>query len=125
MKKFNLFLFLFSLCCVYQASAQTAATPDFFAGKWEIAINGTPNGDVKFLTDLVRKDGKLTGELMNANDTTAAKRPITKIEESADRIAIYFETAEVGELSIDLAKVDDDNLKGMVYNFEATGKRVK
>jgi len=102
---------------------QTA--PDFFAGKWEISVKDTPMGDMKFLTDLVRQDGKLTGELSVPVDASAPKRPITRVEETADKLVLYFESAEVGEIAIDLAKVDQDNLQGTLYTFEANAKRVK
>ena len=108
----------------FTSNAQTTRPTDFFAGKWEIDVAGTPNGDVKFLTDLVRKDGRLTGKLVNPADS-ANKRPITKVVESADKVSIFFDSSQAGELSIDLDKVDNDNLKGTLYNFEAKAKRVK
>jgi hypothetical protein len=124
MKKISIFFVLLFLGLACNGFCQTAATTDFFAGKWEIQVVGTPNGDVKFVTDLVRKDGKLTGELVNPADSDA-KRPITRIEESASKLIIFFDSAQIGEISIDLDKVDNDNLKGVLYNFEATAKRVK
>lgn len=86
---------------------------------------GTPNGDSKFNTTLVRKDGKLTGELATA-DPAQPKIPITGIEESADKIVIAF-SAQGYDIAIDLTKVDDNNLKGGMMNgmFEAKGVRVK
>jgi hypothetical protein len=107
------------------AMATSAASADFYAGKWEIAIVGTPMGDVKLLADLVRKDGKLTGELTNTADPSSPKLPITKLEESADKLVIFFDSSQAGELSIDLKKVDDDTLKGALMNFDSTAKRVK
>ena len=105
--------------------SQSTAPADFYAGKWEISIVGSPRGDVKFVTNLVRKDGKLTGELANPADATEAKRPITKVEESAKKLVIYFESSQGGEISVDLDKVDDNNLKGSVMSFDATAKRIK
>lgn len=125
MKKVSILLFALFLSISFYGFSQTAPK-DFFAGKWEIALTGTPNGDVKFLTNLVRKEGKLTGELVNATDATQPKRLITKVEENGDKLAIYFESSQGGEISIDLAKVDDDNLKGnLMDSFEAMAKRVK
>ncbi len=119
-----LVIFLLSLIA-FNGFSQTAVPTDFFAGKWEISIPGTPNGDVKFVTDLVRKDGKLTGELVNTADPSQPKRHITKVEEKENNIIIYFESDQVSEISMNLTKVDADNLKGTVYNFEATAKRIK
>ena len=125
MKKVSLFLFIFLLGVCVKGFSQTTTPTDFFAGKWEIKVVGTPNGDTKFATDLVRKDGKLTGELKDPTGTNPAA-PITKIEEEANRITIYFNTDQAGEIPIELTKVDDDNLKGMLFNmFDATALRVK
>jgi hypothetical protein len=124
MKKASILLIALFLGLTFQGFLQTAPK-DFFAGKWEIALTGTPNGDVKFLTNLIRKDGKLTGELVNPDNPTNGKRPITKVEENGDKLAIYFEFSQGEEISIDLAKVDDDNLKGSLMSFDAKAKRIK
>eukprot|EP01034_Spumella_vulgaris_P007768 gene7768-9898_t len=47
------------------------------AGKWEVTVVGTPNGDSKLLFDLVRADGKLTGQMSNPAEPTAGKVPVT------------------------------------------------
>jgi hypothetical protein len=82
-------------------------------------------GDVKLSTDLIRKDGKLTGDLVNTADAASPKLPITKVEESADKLVLYFDSSQAGELSIELKKVDDDNLKGALMSFDASAKRMK
>lgn len=136
MKKVSLFLLVFSLgVCVEgfsQTTTSTAATStttatssDFFVGKWEITIMGTPSGDAKMVTELVRKDGKLTGELKDPTGTNPAM-PITKVEEGTDKLTIYFDTAQAGEIGVELAKVDDDHLKGQLMGmFDSTAVRVK
>lgn len=126
MKKVSIILAFLFLGIFCKSFAQTTPSSDFFAGKWEISLSGTPNGNVQFLTTLTRKDGKLSGELANASDATQAKRPITKVEESANKIVIYFESSQGGEIALELAKVDNDNLKGMLMDsFDATAKRLK
>lgn len=126
MKKASIILAVLFLGIFCKSFAQTAPPTDFFAGKWEINLTGTPNGDVKFLTTLTRKDGKLSGELANASDATQAKRPISKVDESADKIIIYFESSQGGEIALELAKIDNDNLKGILMDsFDATAKRLK
>lgn len=125
MKKTSVILFVLFFGLVSYGSAQTTPTTDFFAGKWEISVAGTPRGDIKFLTDLVRKDGKLTGELVEAGDANA-KRKITKVEEAAaDKLVLYFDSSQGGEISIELTKVDADNLKGSLMSFDAVAKRIK
>ncbi|GAB3712899.1 hypothetical protein GCM10027592_51740 [Spirosoma flavus] len=126
MKKVSTFLFLSLLCLIYTAFAQTATPPaDFYAGKWEITITGTPQGNSVLIAELVRKDGKLTGQLTNAAEPNAEKIPITSIEENGDKLGMAF-TAQGYDVTLDLAKVDEDNLKGSLMNmFEAKAKRVK
>lgn len=131
MKKVSLFLFVFLLSLAYTGFAQTAPTPtapttDLFAGKWEITITGTPSGDAKMITELVRKDGKLTGELKDPAGKNPVT-PITKVEEEAGKkITIYFDTAQAGEIGVELEKVDDDHLKGQLMGmFDSTAVRVK
>lgn len=121
------FFFALLLSLALTGTAQTAAPADFYAGKWEILITGSPRGDVKFHTNLVRKDGKLTGELVDVTGgpNSTEKRAITKVEEADDRLAIYFESSQGGEISMDLAKVDADHLKGSLMSFETTATRLK
>lgn len=125
MKKVSLMLVIAFFSIAFRGFSQTTSPTDFFAGKWEVSTTGTPRGDVKFLTDLVRKDGKLTGELVDSADPKE-KRAITRIEENANKLVIYFESSQAGEVSIDLTKVDDDdNLKGTLMSYDATAKRLK
>lgn len=86
---------------------------------------GTPNGDAKLVADLARTDGKLAGQITNATDPSAEKITITSVDEAADKLTIGF-SAQGYDVTLDLSKVDDDNLKGsMMGMFDATAKRVK
>ena len=126
MKKVSLFLFVFLLGLCVKGYSQAAPATDFFAGKWEITIMGTPDGDSKMVTELVRKDGKLTGEMKDPTGKRTEATPITKVEEGTGKITIYIDTAQAGEIPIELNKVDDDHLKGQLMNmFDTTALRVK
>jgi hypothetical protein len=124
MKKMCSVLCFLVLGVVFNGFSQ-AAPADFYAGKWEISVPGSPRGDVVFLMDLIRENGKLTGSLVDKADPASSARKIMKVEESAEKLIIYFESSQGDETSMDLAKVDNDHLKGLVHNFEATAKRVK
>jgi hypothetical protein len=100
-------------------------TTDFFAGKWEVTVLNSPKGDVSFLTELIRKDGKLTGELVEKGTPASDSRKILRVEESPENLVVYFESSQGGESILDLKKVDQDNLKGTMHDFEATAKRLK
>jgi len=120
----SMLMILCLLGAVCTSIAQTAPA-DFFAGKWEITVFGTPNGDAKLVADLARTDGKLTGQITNATDPSAEKIAITSVDEAADKITIGF-SAQGYDVTVDLSKVDDDNLKGsMMSMFDATAKRMK
>ena len=137
MKKISLFLFVALLGISAQSFSQATSTTsqtmvtaaptsaDFFAGKWEITITGTPSGDTKMITELVRKDGKLTGELKDSSGTRPAM-PITKVEEEKEKMTFYFNSDQAGEIPVELTKVDNDHLKGQLMNmFDATAVRIK
>ncbi|WP_461130674.1 hypothetical protein [Spirosoma aerophilum] len=126
MKKVSLFLFVLMLSVCLKATSKPVPPTDFFAGKWEVLIIGTPNGDAKMTANLVRKDGKLTGELVSSGaDAPKEPIPITKIEEGTDKVHIYF-TSQGYDVDLELTKVDDDHLKGSLMSmFDSTAVRLK
>lgn len=124
MKKVNLFGLFLMLFVAFNTQAQTSTPADFFAGKWEITVKGTPQGDSKLLIDLVRKDGKLSGQMSNPAEPTAEKVPVT-VDESEGLLDLAF-NAQGYDVTINLKKQDDDNLKGSLLGmFDADAKRVK
>ncbi|MFD2935110.1 hypothetical protein [Spirosoma flavum] len=127
MKKVSLFLFILILGLCVKGYSQATPPTDFFAGKWEITVVGLPDGDTKFVTDLVRKDGKLTGELKDPTGKKTEATPISKVEEeSGKKLTLYMDTTQAGEVPIELIKTDDDHLKGQLMNmFDATAVRIK
>jgi hypothetical protein len=126
MKKASILLIALFFGIALNGFSQTATAPtDFYLGKWEITIFGTPNGDSKMITELVRKEGKLTGELKDPTDATKPAIPITAVTESNGEIEIAFSTSGY-DVTLSLTKVDDDNLKGqMMGMFDTKAKRVK
>jgi hypothetical protein len=125
MKKVSLIVFLLLFGIVIKGFSQTAKPVEFWAGKWEFTVIGTPQGDSKFKTNLIRKEGKLEGELVTTADGTEMKIPITKIEESADKIAIFF-TTQGYDVNLEFTKVDENNIKGSLMSmFDAKGVRIK
>ena len=124
MRKLNLICLFLMLGVVFTSNSQTTTPADFFAGKWEVTIFGTPNGDSKMIVDLVRADGKLTGQMSNPAEPTAEKVPVT-VDEKDDLIDLAF-NAQGYDVTINLKKVDDDNMKGSLLGmFDATAKRMK
>lgn len=127
MKKVSLVLVLLFLGVAFKGFSQAAKAPvtDFFAGKWEVLVVGTPNGDAKLVTNLVRKDGKLTGELVDPTGSNPEAIALTDVVDEADKITLYF-TAQGTDVNVELEKVDDNNLKGSLMGmFDASAKRIK
>lgn len=126
MKKASILLIVLFFGIALNGFSQTAPAPtDFYAGKWEITIIGTPNGDSKMITTINRKDGKLVGEMTNPAEPTTPANPLTSVEEVDGKMTIYFSTSGY-DLAIPFEKVDNDNLKGKLMDmFDVTAKRVK
>jgi hypothetical protein len=116
---------LFSIIFLGMIIKSFSQSTDFYAGKWEIMIYGSPMGDIKFKTELIRKDGKLTGELAYADEPDKPKRPITKIEENGDNLKIYFESSQGGDVFFDFKKENENTLKGNISGYESVAKRIK
>jgi hypothetical protein len=125
MKKTAVWVFVLVLGMAFQGFAQTASPQDFFADKWEILIMDTPDGNKSLVADLIRKDGKLTGQLREVSNTSGDGLPISNVEEDEKTVKIFFE-AQGMDINIHLEKVDQDNLRGSLLGmFDATATRVK
>jgi hypothetical protein len=122
MKKLNLFFTgIFVLFLSFGANAQENAGTDFFAGKWNLLVSGTPNGDIKMIVNLERNEGKLGGTI-EIVDYQILK--ISKIEEKETSITIYF-NADDYDLNISLEKKDENNVTGSQMDmFDVKGERI-
>ena len=100
-----------------------AQTTDYFPGKWNVVVMGTPNGDAKMTFVLERKDGKLSGAVQDTTGKEMTK--ITSIDEKDKTITAAF-TIQSYDVTLTLEPVDDDHVKGSLMGmFDAKGVRVK
>jgi hypothetical protein len=122
MKKLSLmFAVVIGLFMSLTVSAQTK--PDYYPGKWNLVIMGTPNGDSKMTFVFERKDGKLTGAIQDSTGKEMTK--ITQVDEKDKSITAAF-TMQSYDITLTLDPVDDDHVKGsMLGMFDAKGTRVK
>ena len=122
MKRLSLiFTVVFGLFLCVNAHAQVKT--DYFAGKWNVTVIGTPNGDRNIIFAFTRTDGKLTGAVQDTTGVETAK--ITSIEENEKSLTAAF-TAEGYDVTVTFEPVDDDNIKGSLMGmFDAKGVRVK
>nr|WP_321357686.1 hypothetical protein [uncultured Draconibacterium sp.] len=110
---------LFFLAITFATVAQDKTT-DYFAGDWKVVVKGTPNGDAEMVMHLERVDGELVGEMRADGIDPAKFRQV--LEKEAEITVSYF--AMGYDVSINLKKVDDNNLKGSLLGmFDATGER--
>ncbi len=123
MKKVNFFLAgLFFLLLSLNANAQTTGA-SYFAGKWNVLIKGTPNGDAKMLVVLDKSDTTMTGVIQDSTGAEISK--IDKVELSGDKATVYF-NAQGYDVNLEMDKKDDDHIAGsMMGMFDAEGERVK
>ncbi len=97
---------------------------DFYVGKWQTTVAGTPGGDIVMDLDLARVDGKLTGTITpKVKDLKEGK--LDKVEEKDGKITVYFRMANY-DVNVNLEKEDTDNLKGMLMGmFKAKAMRIR
>jgi len=123
MKKSILFFAgIFCLLLSFGANAQAKTGADYFVGKWNVLVVGTPNGDAKMLVTLEQKDGKLTGTLSNPGQGEPTK--FSNVEVKENSVTVYF-TSSGYDVYLMLEKKDDNKVAGsMMDMFDATGDRV-
>jgi hypothetical protein len=123
MKKFSsLIAILISLMLSIQTGAQTKSASDYFAGKWHIISKGTPNGDAKMMVSLIRKDGKLTGTILDAD--THKTYELTKVEEKGGAVTLYFKRF-LFTVHLMLERKDADHVTGSLMDkYNTKGERV-
>lgn len=105
------------------AAPAASASPDYFVGKWDVLVQGTPSGDGKMLLTLDRKDGKLEGTMVSKPNTPA--EPVSKVEEKGNEVKVYFKGGDY-DVNMTLTKKDDDHANGDVLGmFDAKATRLK
>jgi hypothetical protein len=135
MKKLSIALFVLTFAALNNGFAQTTAATtatdsmttakDFYAGKWELTFIGTPQGDAKMVANFTRVEGRLEGVISDPTGQIKESITMSSVDEGTDKITFNFK-AQGYDIAVDLEKVDDDNLKGMMMNmFESKATRVK
>jgi hypothetical protein len=124
MKKLSSFLTgFFLLVLSLNANAQSQNSSDYFVGKWNVLVEGLPQGDTKMVVNFERKVGKLTGAILDSTQKEISK--FSNVEEKENDVTVYF-TSQGYDVYMKLEKNGDDKVKGnMMDMFEAKGDRVK
>jgi hypothetical protein len=125
MKKLSCFVVgLLFLAFSFNAHAQSKTGADFFAGKWNVMITGTPYGDLKRLYILEKKDNGLAGIVMDGA-TGKEVSTCSKVDVKDNEVTLYY-TSIGNDVNIVLTKKDDDHVTGKALGtYDASGERVK
>ena len=124
MKKINVIIAgAFFLLLSMGANAQSKIGADYFAGKWNVLVKGTPNGDSKMIFVLENKNDSIAGVVQDTTGAEIAK--ITSVELKDNEINVYF-TAQGYDVNLLLTRKDNDHTTGSLMSmFDAEGERIK
>jgi len=125
MKKLsNLTAGLLTLFLSFSSHAQSKAGADFFAGKWNVLITGTPYGDLKRVYILEKKDNSLAGTVLDGA-TGKELSKCSKVDVKDNEVTLYY-SALGNDVNVVLTKKDEDHVAGKALGmFDASGERVK
>jgi hypothetical protein len=125
MKKLScLVMGVLSLLASLSAQAQSKTGADFFAGKWNVLVTGTPYGDLKRVYILEKKDNGLAGTVVDGA-TGKELTKCSKVDVKDNEITLYY-TSMGTDVNVVLTKKDEDHVGGKALGmFDASGERVK
>ena len=121
MKKTKLILSALIVLLSFTLKAQTKHK-DYFTGKWNVVVVGTPGGDSKMIVNLSRKNGELGGTIIREGKDPAE---IIETEETKNAVKVYFRH-NFFKVNLLLAKKDEIHCDGsLMERYKATGIRIK
>ena len=123
MKQFkSIFIALLLFTFAFGAKAQTSNAA-YFAGKWNVLIKGTPNGDAKMVFVIDNTSDSLSGVVQDSTGAEVSK--ISSIEQKENEITVYF-NAQGYDVNVVLDKKDDDHATGTLMGmFDVDAERIK
>jgi hypothetical protein len=103
------------------AFAQSQDDIDFFAGKWEIMIKGTQNGDATVILVLDKGADGLTGSIQDTNGVELSK--VARIVVGHEKLNLQF-VVQGQSVSVELVKKDENHVTVRYGNYSADGQRL-
>jgi len=108
----------------FNLHAQSKTGADFFAGKWNVVVTGTPYGDLKRVYILDKKDNGLAGTVLDGA-TGKELTKCSKVDVKDNEVTLYY-TSMGTDVNVVLTKKDEDHVNGKALGmFDASGERVK
>jgi len=80
---------LLFLILSFNANAQTKTGADYFAGKWNVLITGTPYGDLKRIYILEKKDNGLAGTVLDGATGNELSK-CSKVDVKDSEVTLYY-----------------------------------
>lgn len=99
----GLFIFLTSLPILAQEN-----TADFFLGKWNVTVTGTPNGDAKFAVKIENKENILAATIIGED---GKNQKVDRVEAKTNTITVYW-FAEGYDVYLTMTKKEDGKVEG-------------
>ncbi len=81
---------------------------DFFIGKWNVTIIGTPNGDAKFVLKVDKAETGLTAFIIGENEKS---QKVDRVETKTNGLTVYW-FAEGYDVYLTLTKKEDGKVDG-------------
>ncbi|HSO85940.1 MAG TPA: hypothetical protein VLQ91_05270 [Draconibacterium sp.] len=89
---------------------------DFFLGRWNCNVIGTPNGDAKFVLKIEKTEGALAGAII-AEDGKSVK--VDRVSTTASSLTVYW-FAEGYDVYLTLTKKEDEKVEGSLMDMFTT-----
>jgi hypothetical protein len=113
------FLFIFSI----GVNAQTKSGYDFFAGKWNITVRSTPQGDVKMVVNFEKINNAVSASIKDSTGKDLYK--VTNTEIDKDQAILTFIGSQSNDVPLTLRKKDETSITGDIMGmFNVEGTRI-
>ncbi len=123
MNKLRILALGFFLVFAFNTAQAKSDSTTFYAGKWDVLIKGTPNGDVVLPFTVTSTDGVWAASFTDPESKEEKK--VTSIEVVGNDLNTAFSVAGY-DVTMTLTKKDDDHANGKLmdmFDCEATRKK--
>lgn len=115
----GLLLFIFSI----GVNAQTKSGYDFFDGKWNVIVSGSPQGNVNMIVNFTKINDVVSASIIDSAGNDLYK--VTKTVIDKDQATITFIGSMSDDVPLTLRKKDETNITGDIMGmFGVEGKRL-
>jgi hypothetical protein len=122
MKKINVFFAVILFVFLSAGVKADDAGFDYFKGKWDVLIKGTPMGDINMVIIFNKIEDKVIGSIQDYEGNDVLEVTGARVEKDWASVNFF---AEGYDISIVLRKKDDNNVTGdMMQMFDVEGKRI-